>query len=71
MSIRTIFEINHDYAHKIDNEPEAFLTILRHYLNSGSKREAEALELYGLRRAWCGHHSTERRVVTAHDDVKL
>lgn len=72
MSTRTIFEINHDFAYKIDDEPEYFLALLRQYLRSADEEHAEALRLhFGLKRAWCGHHSTERRVVSPHSDVKL
>ena len=71
MSIRTIFEFNHDYVHKIKEDPEGFLRALEYYLNSASQREADALELFGVRRAWMGHHSTERKVATQHSEYKL
>lgn len=71
MSIRSIFEINHDYAHEIERDPEMFLQRLLRYLGSASKESALPLERYGLRLAWWGHHSEERRVVTKYQDVKL
>lgn len=71
MSMRTIFEINHDYGHVIKDDPEAFADALRRYLNSGSKDEALPLERFGLRVAWFGHHSADRKVVAPHFEKKL
>lgn len=71
MSIRSIFEINHDYTHEIERDPEMFLQRLLRYLGSASEESALTLEKYGLRLAWWGHHSEERRVVTKYQDVKL
>jgi hypothetical protein len=71
MSIRSIFEINHDYTHEIERDPEIFLQRLLRYLGSASEESALPLERYGLRLAWWGHHSEERRVVTKYQDVKL
>lgn len=71
MSIRTVFEFNHDYTWKIEGDPNKFVRDLVQYLNSGDERSAERLEGYGIRRAWCGHHSTSRKVVTAHDEQVL
>ena len=71
MSTRTIFEINHDLANRIDEDPDGFLHALRMYLNSASNDRTEALTRYGFKRAWWGHHSAHRRIVTEYDDVKL
>jgi hypothetical protein len=71
MSTRTIFEINHDTAFMIERNPDSFVRDLGAYLSSASGENAKRLERYGFRRAWWGHHSDERRVVSQHDDVKL
>lgn len=72
MSIRTIFEFNHDFAHKITDDPEQFVRDLMYYLGSASDENADVLELrYGIRRAWWGHHSDERKVVTKYSEIEL
>ena len=71
MSTRSIFEINHDYSYKVKEDPEGFLLVVRLYLSSTSKENAERLEHYGFKRAWWGHHSDERKVVTKYNEVKL
>lgn len=63
MSNRTIIEINHDFAHKIDREPEAFVSDLGTALRSGNRQAWEALERFGVRRAIMAHHSDARHVV--------
>ena len=69
MSTRTIFEINHDMAREIERNPQSFLRDLDRYLGSASQENAERLERYGIRRAWWGHHSDERKVVSKYDEV--
>ena len=71
MSIRTIVEINHDFGHQIERNPEAFLRALRHYINSTSERNGAELERFGVRVAWSGHHSDDRKVVTKFATVDL
>lgn len=71
MSTRTLFEFNHDMTHKIQDNPSRFATLLIMYLNGASHEDAEELERFGLKRAWWGHHSTERSVVTKHETIKL
>lgn len=71
MSVRTIFEFNHDYTWKIEHDPAKFAIDLVRYLNSGSDEDCERLERYGIRRAWWGHHTTERKVVTKHSETEL
>jgi hypothetical protein len=72
MSTRSIFEINHDFSHKIEDDPEGFVKVLRYYLSSGDQRHADELQRrYGMRRVWWGHHSTERKIVTKHGETKL
>lgn len=57
MSNRTLFEFNHDYAHKIEGNQESFCRALGQYLNSGSPENADALERYGVRCFGMRHHS--------------
>ena len=71
MSVRTIFEINHDHTDMIERNPHSFVRDLTSYLSSASQENAERLSRYGIRLAWSGHHSDERRVVTKYDEVKL
>lgn len=56
MSIRTLFEINHDYS--VRNQ-DGLLVALQRYLNSGDHRAAEELERYGIKVIASRHHSTE------------
>jgi hypothetical protein len=62
MSMRTIIEFNHDYAHLITDEGPEFVAFLRQALNSGSERDWEKLRHFGVRRALMAHHSQERKV---------
>ncbi len=72
MSIRSIVEFNHDYTHKIEEDPEAFVAALGRYLGSASEITAEPLQIkYGMRIAWSGHHSSDRKVVTKYDETDL
>lgn len=64
MGTRTIFEFNHDMAHRIDDAPEAFADAMKDYLRSASADAAEHLELFGVRRHWWGTSEEKRRVVT-------
>lgn len=54
MSNRTLIEINHDHAHRLD---EGFLEALGRYLASASRENAEGLERYGVRVLGMRHHS--------------
>ena len=71
MSTRTIVEINHDYAHRIEEEPESFVRDLMRYLGSAGEDNATRLERYGIRLAWQGHHSNKRSVVTEYETKEL
>ena len=71
MSTRTIFEINHDMWTEIKDNPEQFVEDLQRYLGSAGTEEAERLERYGIQRAWWGHHSDDRKVVTKYSETKL
>lgn len=55
MSIRTLFEINHDAAITDDI---ALLTALRRYVSSASPRTAADLERFGIKVVGMRHHST-------------
>jgi hypothetical protein len=57
MSIRSLLEFNHDYAHEIQAEPEAFLAALRRYQNCAEHEAAEELERFGVRRVSVRHHA--------------
>lgn len=65
------FEAGRDHQLKIEGDPNKFVRDLVQYLNSGSERDAERLESYGIRRAWWGHHSEKRKVVTMHGEQEL
>lgn len=71
MGTRTIFEINHDLAHRIERDPEGFVRALGYYLNSASDENAAALERFGLQRAWWGSSYDERKVVTRFSETTL
>lgn len=55
MSNRTIVELNHDNAYKMDSRN--FLTALSRYLGSGSQEDADRLESFGIRVFGMRHHS--------------
>lgn len=55
MSNRTLVELNHDHAHKMDSAE--FLHVLARYLGSGSQEAAEELSRYGVRVFGMRHHS--------------
>lgn len=71
MSVRTIVEINHDFWGEIKDDPEAFVRDLLRYIGSADTENAERLERYGMRRAWWGHHSDERKIVTKYSEHPL
>lgn len=58
MSIRTLFEFNHDLSHKIEAERTVFTELLGRYMRSGSAEDAEDLERFGLRFMGSRHHSS-------------
>lgn len=57
MSNRSLFEFNHDYSHRIEDDPEGFIEAIQNYLKGGDKQAANQLKKYGLK--WFGmrHHS--------------
>jgi len=57
MSNRTLIEINHDYSHRIGDAPSKFATDLAYFLATGSDKDAEDLEQYGIRVIGMKHHS--------------
>lgn len=67
MSIRSLFEINHDFGRYIEDEKGAFARLLDTYIRSGSRESAEPLERYGLRLISQRHHSGEYRDLKKHD----
>lgn len=57
MSVRSLFEINHDYCHRIEDDPEKFVAALRYYLGNGAQDSADELERYGVVVFGSRHHS--------------
>jgi len=55
VSLRTLFEINHDAAITDDL---ALLTALRRYVSSASLRTAAELERFGIKVVGMRHHSS-------------
>jgi len=62
MSIRTIIELNHDYAHRIEADTQ-FTDLLSEALRTGSEQAWETLRRYGVTRLAQAHHSDERQVL--------
>jgi hypothetical protein len=71
MSMRSIVEFNHDYAHRIEDEPATFAGLLTLALKSGGPEQWERLEHFGVRRAVMTHHSADRKVVANGYDYPL
>lgn len=69
MGTRTIFEFNHDLAHRIEDAPQAFAEAVMDYLRGASPEAAEKLELFGVRRHWWGSSYDKRKIVTKHDET--
>lgn len=63
MSMRSLVEFNHDYAHKIVADPDGFVLALRHFLNGADLKTAEALERFGVTVSVTAHHSDDRHAV--------
>jgi hypothetical protein len=60
MSNRSLFEFNHDFAERIERDPNGFTLAISEYLRSGSPAAAEFLKRhFGL--TWYGmrHHSDD------------
>ena len=59
MSNRSLFEFNHDYTHKIKDDPQGFLDALQNYLRAAYPEHADRLKCYGI--TWMGmrHHSDD------------
>ncbi len=64
MSIRTLIEINHDYAHKVTLDVVPFL---QQYLASGAKDDAARLERFGIKVVGMRHHA-DKFVIDARAD---
>ncbi len=54
MSMRTLIEINHDYAFDITH---GLIPALQRYVASGSKDDAEALSRFGVKVIGMRHHA--------------
>lgn len=68
MGVRTIFEFNHDQAHRIADAPDAFVEAVMEYLRGASTESAERLELFGVRRHWWGSSYDQRKIVTKNNE---
>jgi len=64
MSIRTLIEVNHDFAHRFD---DGFVQALDRYLRSASQEHAEELERYGVRVIGRRHHADRYTLPAAPD----
>jgi predicted transcriptional regulator len=59
MSIRTLVEFNHDYAHRIEEDGLQFLTLLEAVLRGHDKEATEELQhRFGVTVGRARHHST-------------
>lgn len=64
MSFRTIIELNHDYGHAIQRDPEAFIRFLTSHINAANDPDTiDALRHYGVVVVETVHHSADRAVV--------
>lgn len=64
MSMRTIVEFNHDYAHEIKTARAELAGWLSLALNSGNDEKYwDELRKYGIHKVVMTHHSDERKVV--------
>lgn len=72
MSVRTIVEFNHDYAHEIERREGLFVEMLGIALSSGSAEDWDMLRLrFGITLATSCHHSDIRKVVVNDHDYEL
>jgi hypothetical protein len=63
MSNRSIIEINHDFAARIENDRDEFMLLLLNAIRSGRECDWEMLGYFGVRFALMAHHSDDRAVV--------
>ncbi len=71
MSTRTIVEINHDFADRLERSPGPFMRVLGEWLRGATPEAKALLEHYGVRVVWSGHHSMQREVNTEHETIEL
>ena len=62
MSVRSLFEINHDLAWRIEEHSAMFVEDLIRFISSGSTDAAETLSGYGLIFRGTRHHSESYNV---------
>lgn len=62
MSIRTVFEVNHDFAHRIEQDRAEFVGRLLDYVRGGGQDDLGELEYFGLRHLGQRHHTEPIRV---------
>jgi hypothetical protein len=63
MNYRTIVEFNHDYAARVADWQDDFVTLLGGVLRTGDQKHWEALGMFGVKRLAQCHHSDEREVL--------
>lgn len=63
MSLRTVIEINNDYAFRLDRGGLEFMDALHSALLSGSDEAWDRLARYGVTRLVEHHHSDEREIL--------
>jgi hypothetical protein len=59
MSNRSLLEFNHDYSHKIKDDPQGFLDALQNYLRAAYPEHAETLGRFGIHWHGVRHHSDD------------
>lgn len=72
MSMRSILEINHDYADVIKRDPIGFAQVMLDLLRGGNNEPIrQNLRHYGVVVAQTVHHSTPRKVVLPFGEYPL
>lgn len=73
MSQRTIVEFNHDFGHKIEDDPEGFVDAVCDMIRSGagSRTVQDRLRSFGVQTTPTMHHSDERVLKTRHAQYRF
>ncbi|MPV55912.1 hypothetical protein CFB46_11875 [Burkholderia sp. HI2761] len=78
MSTRTIIEINHDFLHRLLNDPHGLADTLRSVccdhqaeLNDDNGRGRPLDLAGGIRIIYRRHHSEEARLITKYVDIQI
>ena len=70
MSSRSIVEINHDHAGRIERNRDLFMGLLERALNSNDRAHWDKLLPFGVRRITTCHHTEERKVIVGKELVQ-